>query len=301
MNGSYRFSISARLILVIGVLLCTVPVFAGEPHAALAHASTAKAPTLPRVVSINLCADQLLLALADDRQIAALTNLSHQKAASWFYREARRYPFTRGKAGEVIVLKPDLVLAGQYSSRYTLSALKSAGLRVEKLPIANSVEAMLKNIEQTAQWLGQPDRGAEMVTALNKRLAAIKAPLAAPLRAAVYDPNGYTVGDQSLRGDVLRRSGWHNVANDAGISSFGVLSLETLLRLQPDVLVESAYSAGTYSRAQQLNQHPALTQSKLAPEIISVPSSQTICGGPWTVDLIEHLSAERIKLQRGKS
>ena len=35
------------------------------------------------VASINLCADQLVLLLADDDQIRSLSNLSHQEAGSY--------------------------------------------------------------------------------------------------------------------------------------------------------------------------------------------------------------------------
>lgn len=252
---------------------------------------------LPSVVSINLCADQLVLALADEQQITALSLLSHEPAGSYYYSRALNFAVNSGKAGEVILHQPDLVIAGQYSDFYTVRALRSAGLRVELLPIANSLESMFSNLEQVADWLGQSARGEALVLSLRQRLIELPEPTGHKVTAAVYDPNGYTVGDQSLRGDVLQRAGWHNVALDAGIRNYGVLALETLMRLQPDVLIESPYSPGTFSRAQQLNQHPALTQSGLAPGIISVPSAQTICGGPWTVDLIERLSSERAGYQ----
>ena len=38
------------------------------------------------VASINLCADQLVLLLADDEQILSLSNLSHRSAGSYYYK-----------------------------------------------------------------------------------------------------------------------------------------------------------------------------------------------------------------------
>ena len=43
---------------------------------------------LPRIVSINLCADQLLMSFADDEQILSLSNLSHDAAGSYHVDKA---------------------------------------------------------------------------------------------------------------------------------------------------------------------------------------------------------------------
>lgn len=258
------------------------------------------ATDMPKVVSINLCADQLVLALADEKQILSLSNLSHEQAGSYYYNQAINYPVNSGQAGEVLLLNPDLVIVGAYTDRYTLKALDFMGLRVEVLPIAESIESLLINVTQLAGWLGQNERGDALVASLEERLQGFEVQTAKGPTVAVYDPNGYTVGEQSLRGEVLKRAGWYNLAQDVGISQYGVLPLETLLMLQPDVLMDSPYSAGTFSRAQALNQHPALRGNGLDPVIISVPSSQTICGGPWTIDLIERLIEERKAIEHSE-
>lgn len=258
----------------------------------------------PKVVSINLCADQLLLLLADSEQILSLSNLSHQSAGSYYYEQAQAYPVNEGHAEQVLTLQPDIVIAGQYSSPYTLDLLREVGLRVETIPIANSIDTMLANITQVSTWLGHPSRGDSLVSDLNKRLDALKASLKKDRQtstaelpvAAVYDPNGYTSGAQSLRGEMIELSGWRNAAAMAGIQSYGQLSLESIIRLQPDALIESPYSPGTWSRAQALSQHPALYKAGVDPHIINVPSRKTVCAGPWTVDVIEQMRAERTNL-----
>ena len=250
----------------------------------------------PRVVSINLCADQLLLALADDAQILSLTNLSHDPAGSVHYRKARLFPTNTGIIEEVLPYNPDVVIAGQFTSRYTLQLLEAVGLRIELIPIASSIDVMLANIEKVAGWLQQQQRGEEIVAGLRQRLDALPEPPSTPPLAAIYDPNGYTVGEASLRGEALKIAGWHNVATDRGISSYGQLPLETLLKLAPDALVESPYSAGTWSRAQAMNSHPALSWRGLDTRVISIPSSHTICGGPWTLDVIDHLLQARMNI-----
>ena len=56
-------------------------------------------PTAPRrIVSLNLCADQYLLALADPAQIVALTQYSRDPEMSAEAVRAARLPVTRGSA-----------------------------------------------------------------------------------------------------------------------------------------------------------------------------------------------------------
>jgi len=249
----------------------------------------------PRVASINTCTDQLLLTLADPTQIVSLTYLSHQEAASVHRDKALRYPTNTGTAEEVLALEPDLVLASTYTSKYTVQLLRRAGVRVETITIASSIEEVMSNVTQVGEWLEQSDTATGIVDDMKARLAQLpEVPHTRP-RAAIYDPNGYTVGANTLRGQALELSGWHNAAADRGVQYYGTLALESLLTLDPDILVASPYSVDTWSRAQALNSHPALTQSGIDADLVHIPSAETICGGPWTVGVIEKLARVRLE------
>ena len=259
-----------------------------------------------RVASINLCADQLALLLADTDQILSLSNLSHQEAGSYYYEKARSYPVNEGHAEQILNLQPDIVIAGQYSSPHTVALLKDTGLQIHTLPLANTIEAVFENIQSVALWVGHAERGEVVVAELRDRLARIshsdalqadvlQAEGVRPM-AAVFDPNGYTSGATTLRGQMMEIAGFRNAASEAGIERYGNLSLERLINLNPDALIESPYSPGTWSRAQAMSQHPALTSAGINPQIIHIPSRMTVCGGPWTLSVIEQLHAARIKL-----
>ncbi len=249
-----------------------------------------------KVASINLCADQLVLLLADKEQIRSLSTLSHDEAGSFYFEKARSFPTNDGHAEEILTLQPDVVIVGQYSNKHTVALLKEVGLTLQTLPIANSIEAVLDNILNVAKWVGHRQRGEALIATLRNRLLALESPQESRPLAAVYDPNGYTSGGQSVRGQIMEYAGWRNAASLAGIESYGKLTLEAIIKLQPDALIESPYSPGTYSRAQAMSQHPALLAAGLDPQIIHIPSRMTVCGGPWTFDVIELLQAERLKL-----
>lgn len=258
---------------------------------------------LPRVLSINLCADQLVMLLADDDQVAALSTLSRDSSGSYFHERAANFEQADKSAEDILPRAPDLVLTGPYTSRYTLSLLEELELRVESLTIADSFEAMLGNIDKVGALIQQEARATEIVRSVRLKMADIKLRVeqlddsratgqSAP-RAAVYDPNGYTVGLRTVRGEAMHIAGWHNVATDKGIEEYGVLQLEDLIDLAPQALIESPYSKDTYSRGQALTSHPALRRSGLDPLVISLPSNQTICAGPWIIDVIEQLLTAR--------
>lgn len=274
---------------LLGLLVC------------LGLTSYAIADTAPkRIVSINLCADELLLLLADPEQISALTHLSHDEGASYFQTKALAYPTTTGLAEEVLPFKPDLVIAGEWGGIQTVTLLKKLGLRVETLPLANNMPQVFSNIELMAKLTGHPERGATLVKTMQDYLASLPpADTHAPL-AAVYDPNGYTVGPESLRGQSMTLAGWRNAGELAGVRDYGSLDLETMVRLQPEALIDSPYTINTYSRAEALAQHPALRGTRLNPKIISVPSNMTICDGPWIIDTIATLQRERLQLTQPK-
>jgi iron complex transport system substrate-binding protein len=284
----------------ISVSQDTVTISTGESELA----ETLPLNQLPRVLSINLCADQLVMLLADDDQIAALSTLSRDSAGSYFHERAASFAQADKRAEDILPRGPDVVLTGPYTSRYTLSLLEELDLRVESLMIADSFESMLGNIETVGAVVHQKERADELVQSLRLKMAAIKRRVkqfddsisadgqSAP-RAAVYDPNGYTVGHRTVRGEAMSIAGWHNIALDKGIENYGVLKLEDLIKLAPQALVESPYSKDTYSRGQAVTGHPALRQAGLNPLIISLPSNQTICAGPWIIDVIEQLFTAR--------
>ena len=281
-------------------LLLTITVVSGLWVGFLPAANaqaTSDSNSLPRVASINLCADQMLLALAEPGQILSLTNLSHQPEASFYIERALSYPVNTGTVEEILTLHPDIVLAGQFTNSYTLQLLKALGIRVETIKIANSMQSVLANLDNVSAWVQQEARGKQITDTMKQGLAALPKPQHPRPRAAIYDPRGYTVGRDSLRGEMLELAGWHNVASEKGIESYGTLALETVLKLDPDILVESPYSAGTWSRAQAQNSHPALLKRGLRATVITIPSAQTICGGPWSLGVVERLLEARQVLE----
>ena len=108
-------------------------------HAALALltclaafvAGAAQAQSRPsRVASLNLCTDQLLLALADRSQILSLSRLAQDRSISFLANHAAGLPMNDGSAETTLFDRPDLVLTGTYGQQEQIALLRLQGLEV---------------------------------------------------------------------------------------------------------------------------------------------------------------------------
>ena len=104
-------------------------------HAAPAHAAP------ERVVSLNLCADQLLVLLAPER-VAALSTLSRDPALSHVAPQAAALSQVRADAEAVLRLRPDLLrFAPDVAARFGIYPSDAAELFAEEQALEQGVSA----------------------------------------------------------------------------------------------------------------------------------------------------------------
>ena len=118
----------------------------------------AHAAGLPRIASINLCTDQLLMTLADPVQIVGLSPYSRDAARSYAAEEAKKYRRLSGEAEDVLMLRPDVVVATQYTKRATRELLKQQGMRVAEFDVATSIDDVKEQIRRMGDLVRHPDR-----------------------------------------------------------------------------------------------------------------------------------------------
>lgn len=240
-----------------------------------------------RVVSFNLCADQLVLALADPGQIAGLSPYAREPDLSAAAEAARAFPPTGGTAEEALALGADLVFLGPRDRLATGQLLAGRGIRVERVPIATSFADARRIIIETAALLGHPERGAALAARLDAAAAApVRGPTALP-----YERRGYASGPGTLLGDALVRAGFHHALPGAGFGGF--VSLEAMVALRPDVLVLNGPAARADDQGSALLAHPALARLYPAERRIVVPDVLTVCPGPGLIEAVAQLAAAR--------
>lgn len=255
------------------------------------EAQVTDAPSKPRrIVSLNLCTDELVLRLADHENIASVTWLSRDPTYSNVARLAARVPINRGLAGEVIPLDPDLVVAGVHTARTAAALLKRAGFPVLEIEVPRSLDDVRAQIRQLAKAVGEPDRGERMIADMDARLAVFAAATPrTPRRALVLDPNGFTTGAGSLVDQIITAAGLTNVAAGLGLGSYARIPLEIAATSGADVFIVNGRRDGPASLATELLQHPILAKLPHRTEPVVLPSRLWTCGGPAVLEAIDVL------------
>ncbi|MBB2203842.1 ABC transporter substrate-binding protein [Gluconacetobacter takamatsuzukensis] len=268
---------------------------------AVVLAGGARAEPRHRIVSLNLCTDQLLLQLVPARDIAGLSPLARDCAYSVMCLQARSVPAIRPSAEAVVAARPDLVVGGRYASVTALLAARQAGMPVELFDPVERLADVPDQIAAVANAAGVPERGRALVDAFRARLAAypVSAGGNGAPSAMIYAANGFVTRAGSLADDMLVRAGFRNAANGLdGRHALGV-SLESLLARPPDLLVVARSDVGI-SLAQAVLDHPALRDAFPAAHRLSLPDRLWLCGLPQTLDTLDKLIAARKALETSR-
>src|SRR5262245_61854111 len=83
-----------------------------------------------RIVSTNVCADQLALALADRAHVISVSSLATQPQISNFVEVAKGIPVNHARAEEIIQLKPDLVIGDVHTGAHANRMAAALGVPV---------------------------------------------------------------------------------------------------------------------------------------------------------------------------
>lgn len=256
----------------------------GAALALIAALPVAAAPPA-RVVSMNLCTDQIAMLLAAPGKLVSVSDLASDPTMSPMADEAAGFLPNYGRAEEIYLMRPDLVIAGQYASGPAVAMLRRLGLRVEVLPPAEDFAAIRDQIVTIGGWLGREAEAAEVIARFDAGLAAL-AEDGTRGRAALYYANGFTSGRATLAGEIVAAAGYENIAGDYGIETTTALPLELLVMAAPDRLITGAKWPGQ-SRSEAILDHPALAHA--APGLAEVTDRDWVCGTPFVLDAIRAL------------
>lgn len=264
--------------------------------ALFALAAHAEAPAKPeRIVSLNVCVDQLLLLMVEKRRIAALTRHATDRDFSNMTEAAHGLAQTHGRAEEVLPLKPDLVIGGEFTTAQTLALLRRLGLRVEVMKLANSLADVRANMRWLGALVGEPARAAALVAELDRRLAAVARAIPPGPRPvlAFYNTSGYTAAPGTLGDDAIRAAGFENIAAKLGLGSEGRLVLEWLAVRRVDALIVVDTAGTASSRAMEAVSHPAIRRLAARRPHAAIPGRLWVCETPYVAEAVERLARLR--------
>jgi iron complex transport system substrate-binding protein len=251
------------------------------PAPPLANGDAGAAPR--RVVSLNLCTDELLLLLADPRQIASVTHLAARREETPLWQQARAYTANDGTLASAATARPDLILTmGGGGDRLRIA--ERLGARTVDLPFPTTLEDVVQAIRRVAAALGRQAQGEALVA----RIAQLRATApASGLETLWIGGGGRTVAADGLEAEWMALAGYTQraILGDQ-------LQLETLLATPPQILLRSDYRQDQYSRGQAWLAHP-LARAGGKSRTIATDGRRWTCMGPSLIEEVERLRRER--------
>jgi iron complex transport system substrate-binding protein len=251
----------------------------------------ARAEAPRRIVSMNLCTDQMALLLAGPERIVSISFLGADPAESPLADLAKGIPINHGLAEEVIAAQPDLVLAGRYTTGFAKAMLRRLNYPVIEIESPETIAGIHATLTELGNALGMQARAAELLADMNRRLASVTAPPGRYGSAIIFDANGFTVGRPGLADEIMTLTGLVNKAPELGIGAYGQVPLETMLATRPDRIIYLIYRPGVPSIASATMEHPALKHGMGGRKTLTVPGRLLTCGTPMVAEAAERLSA----------
>jgi iron complex transport system substrate-binding protein len=245
-----------------------------------------------RIVSLAPNLTEIVFALGDGNHLAGDTDFCDYPA------EAAQKPHVGGPVNpnmeEIAALMPDLVLATKsINRRETVNALDRIGLPVY-VTDPHSVEEMIASVEHLGSALGAEKSAATLAEDLRGRLDDLDRRLAAaaPRRVlfVVWTNPLISIGRGTFIADALRRAGGRSVVDTK--AEWPRVSMEEIVRLQPEVLVfASAHAGDTQRDIATLRMRPGWRNLEAMQHgNIVVVSDAINRPAPRMVDAIEHLA-----------
>lgn len=266
---------------------------------ALMLASAAAQGQPQRIVSLNMCTDQLLIDLAQPHHIAGLSPFARDPARAFEAERAARFPILSGTAEEVMVIRPDLVVSSRYMKRETRQFIVERGMKLVEFDDPRTLSEARAQIEQMARLLGAEEQARERLAAFDRALEDLRrAARDKSLRILPLARRGWVAGSETLLADLLREAGLMNAAGELGFKAGGFASLEAVIAIRPDALLLTRATIRAEDQGQAMLLHPAIQAMFPAEKRITLPERLTVCGGPMLTDAMRHLAREIERLGR---
>jgi iron complex transport system substrate-binding protein len=262
-------------------------------------AQSAEPPAKPaRIVSLDLCTDQLLIELVERERIAAVTHLAADPASSAIPDKARGIPVTRGGAEDVLRYDPDLVLAGPFGVAPTVRLLRRLKRNVAVVPLAADLDGVRAAVRAVAAAVGEVARGEALIAEFDRRLTSLPPAGAGPHPSAVvYQVGGEVSGAGSLADAALAAAGFRNMAVEYRLTRSGQIPLELMVAKPPDLIVLSSADGADRTVVADNLRHPALQVLRRTRAWIDLPSQLWLCGTPHLADAIARLAEARAAIE----
>ncbi|SRR5579884_1146842 len=249
-----------------------------------------------RIVSLTLGTDEILFSLVDPKRIIAVTYLAVDPAVSHVVEEAKKVPNHLHLSVEgVIALHPDLVLVAAYTAADVVKALTDAKLPVMRLDLFSSIKGVEQNILAVGRAVDEEQRAEALVSEMDRRLQRIANRAAAVSNrpgVLFYSPTGVVAGKETTFDEMAALTGGRNRAGEVGLVGHQKISTETLIQLDPEIVIVSDWNPEEPDFYQKLITHPALGHLSAIRNrhVYAIPEKHLSAVSQYIIDGVEEVA-----------
>jgi iron complex transport system substrate-binding protein len=264
-----------------------------------------------RIVSTSPSITETLFALGLGDRVVGVSTFCR------FPPEVAKLPkvgtFLKPEAELIAGLRPDLVVVHEVSSGIDR---KLASMRIPYAVVERgTLTSVFSSIRRIAAAAGEPARGETLVADIERRLGALRRANAALPRVRVLFIIGrrlgslsdlVAVGPGSYINELIEIAGGQNVLAIQGQPEYPKISMETVLRLDPDVIVDTVDMGETEAERRQrqpINEklwtaYPMLSAVRTkrlhaaTTDALVVPGPRVVDAAEWVASLLRDRSSK---------
>jgi len=269
-----------------------------QPGMAQPKTTGSDIPEQSRILSLNMCTDQLLVDLVPRSRIVGLSPYARDAQHSWARDRIDPALVMSGTAEEALRLRPDLVVMGLYDKPATRALVETHGLRVADFDDVKTIAEARAQIHRFGVLTNSEVAAAARIAEIDAALAELRgAARGRALSVLPYARRGWVSGRDTLMSDLLREAGLFSAASALGIGYGGFVRLEQVVALKPDAMLLAEEPGKAEDQGVAMLAHPVLDRLFPPERRLIVPERFTVCGGAMLAEAMRQLARQITKLK----
>jgi iron complex transport system substrate-binding protein len=255
----------------------------------------ARAAEPQHVMSLSMCTDELLLELLPPERIASLTYYVREAGNARLWPQAAALAVNYGTAEEVLAAKPDLVLAGTFTTPATRRVLNAMHFALLEVPPASSFAEIRAVTRRVAHALGREEVAQSLIAKMDATLRELEqSKPSRDIRVAAWGEGGAVPGKGTLFDAILTAAGGINIAASSDPGPYTSFDVEQLLLARPDVIAYASSTTDTPGLNTDLALHPLILKAYVGRRI-TYPGALYSCGLVQSADAALALRASLLQ------
>jgi iron complex transport system substrate-binding protein len=242
------------------------------------------------VVSIDFCADQMVLGLLPRERLRAVS-VEADSDASFAAPRSRGILRLRPQLEDIIALRPAVVVRSYGGAPQIDRQLQALGIRVVQLGYPMTLDEVRADVLRAGSELGAEARSQELIAGFDAELIAAKSQASNRKTALYVTPGDVTTGPGSLVAETILAAGLTPYRQTPG---WGSLPLEAMVRRKPDVIFRAFFDSARYQQDRWTSsRHPIVAEASRQAAEVEVPGAWLACGNWLTGHAVKALSKAR--------